>query len=170
MNESLNYFYNPKQYCLRITIHVTTYINMSESNSLRAKNTGIGATNMWTGTHIRFPEDDIRHFMVRTMVPMGGIRKDRTNQFHGISNDLYETGSVHSEADQIREKDRIHAAPDHGPQYHGTVISVYTPSPHIHASRCLIEWDPYLTYRMPTHPAISGTVIPLEFHQVHSLY
>ena len=30
---------------------------MSESNSIRAKNTGIGATNMWTGTHTRFPED-----------------------------------------------------------------------------------------------------------------
>ena len=60
MNKLFEYFYNPKQYCLRITIHVTTYTIMSESNSLRAKNTGIGATNMWTGTHIRFPENDMK--------------------------------------------------------------------------------------------------------------
>jgi hypothetical protein len=33
---------------------------MPQSNSLRAKNTGIGATNMWAGTHIRFPENDMK--------------------------------------------------------------------------------------------------------------
>ena len=118
--------------------------NMPQSNSLRAKNTGIGATNpLWT-TRVwdycdsgeRVIGDDIRHFTVSTRAALNGdLPKASADLYHGISNDLYVIppygwGGLGPYFDpEICLNDRIHAGTDHVAQYHGTVISVYPPQP-----------------------------------------
>jgi len=144
---------------------------MSESNSIRAKNTGIGATNMWTGTHTRFPEDDIRHF--KAMVWGWKIdRKTTMARFHDIGfhyvdlhdNDPENIHAIssrrHAQIVKVRVGDRIHTYSGivgTGVHYRGTVLSVYAPvsrqnlDDHVapqherHADsvwrRCQVEWD-----------------------------
>ena len=115
--------------------------NMSKSNSIRAKNTGIGATNLWTGTHTRFPKDDIRHF--KAMVWGWKIdRKTTMDRFHDIGFHYVDLNggdpsNIHAissrrrpHIEKVRVGDRIHTysgTVGTGVHYRGTVLSVYTP-------------------------------------------
>ena len=114
--------------------------NTIESNYLRSKNTGIGATNMWSGNHIRF-QDDINHF--KAMVwGWKGDREATMARFHDIGFhyvDLYsgDPENMHAissrrlkQTEKVQVGDRIHTysgAADTGVHYRGTVLSVYAP-------------------------------------------
>jgi hypothetical protein len=121
--------------------------NMFGSSSIRAKNTGIGATNLWSGTHIRFPDDDIRHFkaMVWASNHDGASRPSReatmalfhAKGLHYVELTSHTPGSISSrrvaQSSKVRVGDIIHmysGAAGSGVHYQGKVVNPYVSVSH----------------------------------------
>jgi hypothetical protein len=85
---------------------------MFGSNSIRAKNTGIGATNLWSGTHIRFPDEHHISEHARTQA----IAVAQARALRAQADALVAQADADA-ANYDLERLRSHAAPELGSSY-----------------------------------------------------